>query len=193
MILCFNISLALLILLILLLTMTLSFALLATILICQTLLLNLSLLRNNLRINLPKVKNLLIFSKDNTSSICDKYRNGAEFDRNRLLYTMQSLFNTITVIPSLDMILIEPANSTLSGDDSCLHIHVSCYGHKVQGALESNNNYRFSAPDLDIGWDSDLAQYFSVSLSKIFLSTTRLYTLICLFLSLWKKHLVVML
>lgn len=60
---CFNISLALLIRLILLRTMTLSFALLATILIYRTLLINLSLLRKNLRISLPKVKNLLSLPK----------------------------------------------------------------------------------------------------------------------------------
>lgn len=63
MILYFNISLALLIHLILLLTMTLSFALLALIRIYRTWLLNLSLLRKNLRIILPKVKNLLISPK----------------------------------------------------------------------------------------------------------------------------------
>lgn len=73
---------------------------------------------------------------------------------------MQSLFNTIAVIPSLDMGLIEPANSTLSGDGSCLHVHASCYGHKVQDALDPDNNHRFSAPDADIGWGSNLAQYF---------------------------------
>lgn len=140
-----------------------------------------------------KGEKLINFTKDDTSSICDKYRNGAEFDRDCLLFTMQSLFNVIAVIPSLDMGLIEPANSTLSGDGSCLHIHASCYGHKVQGALESDNNYRFSAPDADIGWDSDFAQCFSVSLSTISLLTTRLYTLICPFLTLWKKYLDMML
>lgn len=86
------------------------------------------------------MKYLLIFSKDDTFSICDKYKNGAEFYRDRLLYTMQSLFNAITVIPSLVMVQIEPANSTLSGDVSCLHIHASCYGHKIQGALDPDNN-----------------------------------------------------
>lgn len=191
--LCFNISLTLLIRLILLLTMILSFALRATILICQTLLLNLSLLRKKFKNKPAKGEKHINFSKDDASSICDKYRNGAEFDRDRLLYNVQSLFNAIAVIPSLDMVLIEPANSTLSGDGSCHHIHASCYGHKVQGALESDNNYRFSAPDADIGWDSDLAQCFSVSLSTISLLTTRLYTLICLFLTLWKKYLDMML
>lgn len=47
--------------------------------------------------------------------------------------------------------LIEPANSTLSGDGSCLLVPASCYGHKVQDALDPDNNYRFSAPDADIG------------------------------------------
>lgn len=56
--------------------------------------------------------------------------------------------------------LIEPANSSFSGDSSYLHIQAFCYGHKVQDALDSDNNYRFSAPDADIGWDSDFAQYF---------------------------------
>ena len=102
-----------------------------------------------------KSEKLIKFTKDDASSICDKYRNGAEFDRDRLLYTMQSLFNAIAVIPSLTMGLIDPANSTLSDDGSCLHVHASCYGNKVQDALDSDNNYRFSASDADIGWDSE--------------------------------------
>ena len=40
------------------------------------------------------------------------------------------------------------------------YIHAFCYGHKVQDALDPDNNNRFSAPDTDIGWDSDFAQYF---------------------------------
>ena len=68
-----------------------------------------------------KGEKLINFTKDDTSSICDKYRNGA--------------------------------SSTLPGDGSCLHVHASCYGHKVQDALDLDNNYRFSAQDADIGWD----------------------------------------
>ena len=97
------------------------------------------------------------FTKDDTSSICDKYINSTEFDKNRLLFTMQPLFNAIAVIPSLVMGLIESANSTLSGDGLCLHVHASCHGHKVQTAPDSDNNYHFSAPNADIGWDSNLA------------------------------------
>lgn len=98
-----------------------------------------------------KGEKLINCTKDDASSVCDKYRNGTEFDRDGLLFTMQSLFNAIAVIPSLDMGLIEPANSTLSGDGPYLHIHASCYGHKIQGALDPENNYRFSAPDAYIG------------------------------------------
>ena len=77
-----------------------------------------------------------------------------------MLLTMQSLFNSIAVLPSFDMDSIEPTNSTLSGDSLFLHVHSSCYGHKIQDALVPDNNYRFSAPDADISWNSDLAQYF---------------------------------
>lgn len=49
-----------------------------------------------------KGEKLINFTKDDTSSICDKYRNGAEFDRDHLLFTMQSLFNAIVVIPLID-------------------------------------------------------------------------------------------
>lgn len=52
--------------------------------------------------NPAKGEKLINFTKDDTSSICDKYRNGAEFDRDRLLFTMQSLFNAIVVIPLID-------------------------------------------------------------------------------------------
>lgn len=107
-----------------------------------------------------KGEKLINFTKDDTSSICDKYRNSTEFDRDRLLFTMKFLFNAIAVIPSLDMGLIETANSTLSSGNSYIHVYASCYGHKVQDAFDPDNNYRFSAPDADIGWDSDLAQYF---------------------------------
>lgn len=60
-------------------------------------------------------------------------------------YLLCILFSAIAVIPSLDIVLIEPFNSTLSDNGSCLHIHASRYGHKVQGALESDNNsiYQF--------------------------------------------------
>lgn len=128
-----------------------------------------------------KGEKLINFTKDDTSSICNKDRNGKEFGRDRLLFTMQSLFNAIAVIPSLDVGLIEHANSTRFSDGSYLNIHACCYEHKVQDALDPDNSFRFSVPDTDIGWDSDLAQYFfGFTLYNISFHT-RLYTLICLF------------
>lgn len=41
------------------------------------------------------------------------------------MFTLQSLFNAIVVIPSLDLGFVDPTNSTLSGDDYALHIHAS--------------------------------------------------------------------
>lgn len=113
-----------------------------------------------------KGEKLINFAKDDTSSICDKYRNGAEFDRDCLLFTIQSLFNAVAVIPSLDMGQIKPANSTLPDDGLCLHIHTSCYEHKVKDTTDSDNHYHFSPPYADIGWDTDLVQYFFLSGKK---------------------------
>ena len=39
-----------------------------------------------------KAEKLIKFTKYDTSSICDKYRNSAEFDRDHLLFTIHSLF-----------------------------------------------------------------------------------------------------
>lgn len=58
---------------------------------------------------------------------------------------------------------------------------------------DSDNNYLFSIPNAYIGWNSNQAQYFLASLSTMSLSTTCLYTLIGLFLSLHKKHFDIML
>ena len=107
-----------------------------------------------------KGEKLINFTKEDTRSICDKYKNGAEFDRDRLMFTLQSLFNAIAVIPSLDLGFVDPANSTLSGDGSALHIHSSPYGHKVDEAPDPDNNYRYSAPDADFGWDSDEERFY---------------------------------
>ncbi len=118
------------------------------------------IIKKKFRISLPKVKNLLISPKMTPLLFAINTENGAEFRQRRCCSPCNLFFNAIVVIPSLDMGLIEPANSTLSGDGSCLHVHASCHGHKVQDAPDPDNNYRFSAPDADIGWDSDLAQYF---------------------------------
>lgn len=107
-----------------------------------------------------KGQKLINFSSDDTFSICEKYKNGAEFDRNCLMFTLQFLFNAIVVIPSLDLGFVDPSNFTLSGDGSSLHIHASPYRHKVETVPNSDNNYRYSTLDTDIGWDSDEGRFY---------------------------------
>ena len=73
-----------------------------------------------------------------------------------MMFTLQSLFNALAVIPSFDKGLIDSNNLTLSGDGSSLHIHASAFGHKViESQDEEDNTHRYSAPEADIGWDSD--------------------------------------
>lgn len=100
---------------------------------------------------------LINFTKEDTYSLADKYKNGAECDHDRYLYPLQLLFNQLAVIPSMDMGFIDQKNLILSGDGSSLHIHASKYGHKViKDGKDDDNIYRYSAPDADVGWDSDL-------------------------------------
>ena len=110
---------------------------------------------------LKKGEKLVNFSSEDTFSLCEKYKNGAESDRQRMMFTLQSLFNALVVIPSFDKGLIDSNNLTLSGDGSSLHIHASVFGHKVEVPdIEGDKIYRFSAPEADIGWDSDLTSYY---------------------------------
>jgi len=104
-----------------------------------------------------KLKN---YSHTDTYYLFDKYKNGAESDRERMMFTLQSLFNALAVIPSLDTGFIDKDRLILSGDGSALHIHASRYGHQVLDGNEEDPVFRFSAPDADIGWDSDLDSFY---------------------------------
>ncbi len=109
----------------------------------------------------PKRNEKLInYSHTDTYYLFNKYKDGAAFDNNRYSYNLQSLFNTLAVIPSFDKGLINNDELVLSGDGSSLHIHASKYGHKVKEGNDNENIYRFSAPDADIGWDSDLETFY---------------------------------
>ena len=70
------------------------------------------------------------------------------------------MFNAIAVIPSIDTGFIDKENCILSGDGSSLHIHASRSGHKVKDSSDSDNIYRYAAPDADVGWDSDLETFY---------------------------------
>lgn len=108
-----------------------------------------------------KGEKLINYSHTQTYYLLDKYKNGADGDRDRMMFTLQSLFNALVVIPSIDTGFIDKDNAILSGDGSSLHISASPFGHKVQKDLDdSQPAYRFSAPDADYGWDSDLNSYY---------------------------------
>jgi len=77
-----------------------------------------------------------------------------------MLFTLQSLFNAVAVIPSLDTGFIDSKDGILSGDGSSLHAHASQNGHKVKEGSDLDDIYRYSAPDADIGWDSDLESFY---------------------------------
>lgn len=113
----------------------------------------------------PKTKpkngeKLINYDHTDTYYLFDKYKNGADFDRGRMMYTLQSLFNAIAVIPSTDLGFIDKTNLVLSSDGSSSHIHASYFGHKVKEGEDSDNIYRYSAPDADIGWDSNLNCFY---------------------------------
>ena len=107
-----------------------------------------------------KGEKLINYSHSETDYLFDRYKNGAEADRDRIMYKLQSIFNDIAVIPSLDKGLISNDELILSGDGSCLHIHASRYPKKVKEGNDDEDIYRYSAPDADIGWDSDLESFY---------------------------------
>lgn len=109
----------------------------------------------------PKRNEKLInYSHTDTYYLYEKYKDGAACDNDRYSYNIQSLFNLLAVIPSMDKGLIDNENLVLSGDGSSLHIHASKFGHKVKEGDDKDSIYRFSAPDADIGWDSDLECFY---------------------------------
>ncbi len=107
-----------------------------------------------------KGEKLINYSHSETEYLLDKYKNGAQADRDRILYKLQSLFNKLAVIPSLDKGMIDTEDLVLSADGSSLHIHASRYPRKVREGNDDEDIYRYSAPDADIGWDSDLESYY---------------------------------
>ena len=95
-----------------------------------------------------------------TSSLFDKYKNGTDPDADRMLYRLQSIFNSLAVNPSLDKGYIDNHNLVLSGDGSSLHIHASRHPKKVKDGNKDEAVYKVSASDANIGWDSDLGAYY---------------------------------
>lgn len=107
-----------------------------------------------------KGEKLINYSHTDTYYLYDRYKDGAQCDRDRFIYNLQALFNYLCVIPSIETGYINTQDMILSGDGSSMHIHASRFGHKVKDGNDDEDLYRYSAPDADIGWDSDLGLYY---------------------------------
>lgn len=107
-----------------------------------------------------KGEKLINYSHTDTYYLLDKYKYGAEFDRDRMMFTLQSLLNALVVIPSVDSGFFDQNNLILSSDGSSAHIHASSFGKKLKDGEDSDNIYRYSAPDADFGWDSSLETFY---------------------------------
>ena len=97
-------------------------------------------------------------------SMTDFYKDNRSFEH-RFELLLQKIFALIGVAPSIDLGLVDTDSLTLAGDGTSVHIHASHYGNKVcdcreNGIYNCKCDRRFSAPDANIGWDSDLATWY---------------------------------
>ena len=119
-------------------------------------------------LNLRKNEKWINYDQGVTRDLKDRYWEDASCDSGRSTLTAELIFNRLAVIPSSDIGLIDSADLILSGDGSALHIHSSPFGHKVKDADVNDLTHRYSAPDADFGWDSDLGvTYFGYTLYNI--------------------------
>ena len=100
------------------------------------------------------------YDDGDTRKLKEDYWDDASRDSSRPTITAETLFNELAVIPSADRGLIASENLILSGDGSSLHIHSSPFGHKVKDADTDDQTHRYTAPDADIGWDSNLGVFY---------------------------------
>lgn len=115
----------------------------------------------DVRTKLKKNEKWENFTDQDTSSLTQKYWDNADSDINRATMTLEKIFRELAVVPSKEAGLIPDNNNlTLCGDGSALHIHSSKFGHRVEYSSDEVNNYRYTAPDADIGWDSDLCVWY---------------------------------
>ena len=141
------------------------------------------------RDKLKKGEKWVNFTEDDVSSLCEKYLSDPSADKNRALYTLQSLMNSLVVAPSADMGLIPESGLKVAGDGTCLHVHASPNGHRADKTVSDSDtpNVRYSCIDGDWGWDSDLENwYFGFTLFNISCHNPRLKVDLPLFLTLVK-------
>ena len=74
--------------------------------------------------------------------------------------TLQHLFYSVAVLPSVQCGLISSENLTVSGDGTAVHTHANPRGHRLNPDPDKPYNpdvpRHFSAPDASWGWDSDM-------------------------------------
>lgn len=110
---------------------------------------------------LKKGEKLNNINKNSTENVVDFYLDGhRDDDRPELL--LQQLFHILAVDFSTHQGLIDKPNSIIaSGDGSSFHIHSNSSGHKICNCSTTCNcERRYSDPEADIGWDSDLESFY---------------------------------
>lgn len=79
--------------------------------------------------------------------------------------TLQQLFYSVAVLPSVQCGLISSENLTVSGDGTAVHTHANPRGHRLNPDPDKPYNpdvpRHFSDPDASWGWDSDMEKYYS--------------------------------
>lgn len=112
-------------------------------------------------LRLKKNEKWVNFDDGDTRSLKERYWEDASCDSERSSYVIEKMFNDLVVNPSSVRGLIPAEGLILSGDGSALHIHANPFGHKVKDADDDDDfTHRYTAPDADIGWDSDLGTHY---------------------------------
>ena len=135
---------------------------------------------------LKKGEKMVNFNDGDTKKLTENYWDDASCDDGRWTLALELVFDLVAVRPTLGRYASRAKGGlTLSGDGSSLHIHASKHGHRVveagaAGGAEAANaagaadsadgsggdgddrplTHRYTAPDANIGWDSDKEKYF---------------------------------
>lgn len=138
---------------------------------------------------LKKGEKLNTSPQGTTDLAVDFYLDGND-DNDRPELLLQTLFDILAVQFSVNLgIIDDPSSVIASGDGSALHIHSSSFGNKICNchSRQCDCPRRYSDPEADIGWDSDLGMfYFGYTEYNISYYNNRLGVDLPLFLSLEK-------
>lgn len=94
------------------------------------------------------------YEPTDTASLYEKYKDNIDHAASLPEFAFLKFFDQLAVSFSLKNNLINQ-NCTVAGDGSSLHTHSNPYGTKID-----DDHRRYSDIDADIGWDSDLDQFY---------------------------------